>query len=535
MVWALSTNPFAIDGKVLYEPPMRVGDLVQMPQLGLRVLAGEAHLDREIRWVHVTDLPDPERYLRGGELILTNGLWRATGTDAELFVAALARCHIAALGQAVYETDGTPADLIDACRRHDVVLLEVPDRPFMDISEAVINQIIRDRSAMATHLARVEQSAVWRLGRGEGPQGILRALHHAQGIACWVADRTARVVAAVGQAPAPKEVEAVWHAAMSSPSSGGRAELSTGRTVLRIRATPGRPDQVDGILAYGDGHPDAVAQADLDLAGDLLGQELAHRAAVRQAERQYAGELLALAAQDALSAVETAARLRGLHLDPQHDLVVVAATPSDGSRHRSDARADGVEAMLRLGGLSSVIVAVSGESVYGVAALPAGVDETIVDRTALVTLTKLAGPDVAVGVAHGQVGHLRRVVTEASHAAAIAAMAPESPSLSRSQETGSHLLLLALHSDDVRGAFITSVLGPIHSYDTERSAHLVESLIAFLESGCSWQRAAARLHVHVNTVRYRIRRVEQLTGRDLDSMNDRVDLHLAIQAANLTA
>jgi hypothetical protein len=514
---------------------MRVGELVQMAQLGLRVLAGEAHLDREIRWVHVTDLPDPERYLRGGELILTNGLWRATGADAERFVAALARCDVAALGLAVYEADGTPAELIDACRRHHVVLLEVPDRPFMDISEAVINQVIRDRSATATHLARVEQSAVWRLGRGEGPQGILRALHHAQGVDCWVADRTARVVAAVGQAPAPKEVEAVWRAVINSPSSGGRAELSSEGTVLRIRATPGRPDQVDGILVYRDGDPDSVAQADLDLAGDLLGQELAHRAAVRQAERQYTGELLALAAQDALSAAETAARLHGLHLDPQHDFVVVAATPRAGSRDRLAARADGVEAMLRLRGLSSVIVAVSGESVHGVAVLPGGVDDTIVDRAALVPLTKLTGPDVAVGVAHGRGADLRRVVTEASYAASVAAMAPESPSLARSRETGSHLLLLALHSDEVRGAFITSVLGPVHSYDTERSAQLLESLTAFLESGGSWQSTAARLGVHVNTVRYRIRRVEQLTGRDLSSINDRVDLHLAIQATHLTA
>ena len=186
--------------------------------------------------------------------------------------------------------------------------------------------------------------------------------------------------------------------------------------------------------------------------------------------------------------------------------------------------------MLRLRGLSLVIVAVSGETVHGVAALPAGVDDTILDRAALGALTKLAGPDVAVGVAHGRGGHLRRVVTEASHAASIAAMAPDSPSLARSRETGSHLLLLALHSDEVRSAFITSVLGPIHNYDTERSAHLLESLTTFLDSGGSWQSTAARLGVHVNTVRYRMRRVEQLTGRDLNSMKDRVDLYLAIQA-----
>jgi sugar diacid utilization regulator len=348
-----------------------------------------------------------------------------------------------------------------------------------------------------------------------------------------VVDRTARVIAAVGQAPEPVEVKAVWHAAMQTPPSNERAMLGPGGNVLRIRATAERPGQVDGILAYRMDDRDPVAQGDLDLAGDLLGQELAHRAAVRRAERRYAGELLALAAQDALSAAETSARLQALHLDPRHDLVVVAATAADGGADLSEALADGVEATLRLRGLSSVIIAVSDGAVRAVAALPAGADDTIIDRAALVPLTRLAGPNVAVGVAHGSGGHLRRVITEADHAVSIAAMAPDMPSLARSRETGSHLLLLALHSDEIRRAFVTSVLGPLHSYDSERSTHLLDSLTTFLESGCSWQSTAARLGVHVNTVRYRIRRVEQLTSRDLDSMDDRIDLHLAIKAADL--
>ena len=54
----------------------------------------------------------------------------------------------------------------------------------------------------------------------------------------------------------------------------------------------------------------------------------------------------------------------------------------------------------------------------------------------------------------------------------------------------------------------------------------------FLETGGRWQETADLLHVHVNTLRNRLERVESLTGRRLDSTPDRVDLWLALQASN---
>jgi DNA-binding PucR family transcriptional regulator len=314
---------------------------------------------------------------------------------------------------------------------------------------------------------------------------------------------------------------------------GGAPATDAGLSVLRLRATPEHPEQVDGVLAYANPSPDPLERADLDLAGDLLGQELAHRSAVRDAERRFAGELVALAAQDALSPTETSARLRALRLDPQRSLVVAAIEVDPSEPDGVIDSADGLEAMLRLKGLAPVIVAALDGSVHGIAPLPPGADDSIVDEDALTTLTTLAGPEVAVGVAHGSARELRRLVTEAGHAAAVAALRPGAPSLARSQDTGSHLLLLALHSDEIRRAFVTGVLAPITRYDAERSAELLRSLSTFLESGCSWQAAATALHVHVNTLRYRISRVEQLTGRDLGTISDRVDLYLAIQAQRL--
>jgi PucR family transcriptional regulator, purine catabolism regulatory protein len=56
-------------------------------------------------------------------------------------------------------------------------------------------------------------------------------------------------------------------------------------------------------------------------------------------------------------------------------------------------------------------------------------------------------------------------------------------------------------------------------------------LEAFISSGGRWAQTAEHLHVHVNTLRHRLARVEELTGRRLESADDRVDFHLALRAA----
>ena len=98
-----------------------------------------------------------------------------------------------------------------------------------------------------------------------------------------------------------------------------------------------------------------------------------------------------------------------------------------------------------------------------------------------------------------------------------------------SVDMASHVLLLAGVGPDARQSFRSLLLGPLIEYDRAHHANLVRTLDAFLRSSGSWQRCAGEMHVHVNTVRYRLERVEQLTGRDLSRFEDRVDFFLALQ------
>jgi PucR C-terminal helix-turn-helix domain len=72
-----------------------------------------------------------------------------------------------------------------------------------------------------------------------------------------------------------------------------------------------------------------------------------------------------------------------------------------------------------------------------------------------------------------------------------------------------------------------TILGDAVQDDTASAAHLFAARI--LACSCSWNACAVKMYVHVNTVRYRIRRIEELTGRDLSCLDDQVNFFLALR------
>ncbi|AXG81051.1 PucR family transcriptional regulator [Streptomyces paludis] len=135
------------------------------------------------------------------------------------------------------------------------------------------------------------------------------------------------------------------------------------------------------------------------------------------------------------------------------------------------------------------------------------------------------GVSAAVHSAEG----LRGALEEARHARRVAAARPGRVCAADHHELASHVLLLPFVPDDVRRAFTARLLDPLRAYDRRHRAELIPTLEAFLDCDGSWTRCAARLHLHVNTLRYRVGRIEQLTGRDLSRLEDKLDFFLALR------
>jgi len=102
------------------------------------------------------------------------------------------------------------------------------------------------------------------------------------------------------------------------------------------------------------------------------------------------------------------------------------------------------------------------------------------------------------------------------------------------QDLGSFQLLLSLQDEEALRLFCDSILGPIEAGDGHYGGELMRSLEAFIEENGQWERAARRLYCHRHTLRYRIRRVEELTGRSLSSARDRIEFWLALRGREIT-
>ena len=109
------------------------------------------------------------------------------------------------------------------------------------------------------------------------------------------------------------------------------------------------------------------------------------------------------------------------------------------------------------------------------------------------------------------------------------------PEVASWRDLGAFTLLLSIQDDDALALYCDSVLGPIEEGDEEYGGELLRSLEAFIEQNGQWERAAREVYCHRHTLRYRMRKVEELTGRDLSRAHDRIEFWLALRARELVS
>jgi purine catabolism regulator len=109
----------------------------------------------------------------------------------------------------------------------------------------------------------------------------------------------------------------------------------------------------------------------------------------------------------------------------------------------------------------------------------------------------------------------------------------DAPEVASHEDLGAFQLLLSLQDDDALSSYCRSVLGPIEQGEGDYGEELVRSLDVFIEHNGHWEKAAAALYCHRHTLRYRIRRIEQLTGRDFSNARDRIEFWLALRGREL--
>ncbi|MDP9135364.1 MAG: PucR family transcriptional regulator ligand-binding domain-containing protein, partial [Actinomycetota bacterium] len=124
---------------------LTVRDLVD--ELGLPLLSGEDAAEAPVRWVHISELPDPTPWLSGGEMILTNGLQLTTDKRQREFARLLCDHHLAGVGFGTgFTHDKVPEPLLEEARTLGLPVFEIPyELPFIAITEKAFGRLVNEQ------------------------------------------------------------------------------------------------------------------------------------------------------------------------------------------------------------------------------------------------------------------------------------------------------------------------------------------------------------------------------------------------------
>ncbi len=284
--------------------------------------------------------------------------------------------------------------------------------------------------------------------------------------------------------------------------------------------------RVEAFLALGK--REALTQFDRIVSSHalaLLSIELSKARAVAEAERRMKGDLLDQLLSGTIGPGEARSNLERLGFDVQRPVTGVALA-GDEAPDRLVLLCE--EVLAQAGGpflagtreeLTLAVVQPAG------AGFLQGLREAVAARATGVVQAG-AGSLVALG-------DLVQGVREARYALQVCRT--EGRLQAEFTDLGTYQLLLSLQEPAALRTFADSVLGPLDRYDEVHGGELIPSLRAFLDRNARWETAAGELFVHRHTLRYRMRKVEELTGRDLASARDRMEFFLAIRARELLA
>jgi purine catabolism regulator len=500
--------------------PITIRELIAVPHLRLQLLAGSSGANREVSWAHASELPDPSEWLEPGVLVMTTGLGLPGEPEAQgAYVERLASANLGGLligeqaDERVYAPELSARLRAVADERSFPVLLMPYELPFADVARVVAEANHGEEHARVGQALRIYDTVRLVIGTSSGRELIDR-LGAVVNCELHVIDPTtgAPVFADAGEPLLldHSAFEQIFEKLFDRSSPGPAVVRVTGgpQRVVALAVPASRPAALVAVSRSED-PPDHFI---LRHVAAVAAMEVEKLRAEREGQRRSGAELLADLIDDHYDEDVAERLLARRDLSAKPWMVAAFASAAAGADSDLHLRLEerGVPHLLsRRAGTSVVLMAHSDRGIRTVvqeAGSPVGLSDPV-RRTSRVADAHRE----AVWALRGAQATGSGVVRYGEDAA--------SPFLPRDR--------------DESWAIVRQILGPLLEYDAEHNAPLVASLRTYLARNRSLKESSEALHVHKQTVVYRMRRVEELTGRRLGRIQDIVDFWLALRALDL--
>jgi purine catabolism regulator len=493
-----------------------VRELAGIPDFRTRVLAGRRGLEREIAWAHVCELPDPTEWLSEGELLMTVGYpIPHEPNDQAAFVEQMAEVGLSGIliCDQAYAPELSDA-MLDAADRHSFpVLLTAYEVPFTSISRTVGEANRSAEHARLLQVLRVYEMARLAMGGASGAMLFDRLGKMLDCELFVLHPRSGRSLLA-SHPPVPEEIATALTQELVCRSEPMPA-------ILRLRAAPrpaaallvpaSRPAVLVAVANNGD-LPDLSI---LHHVTALAALEVEKLVAEYERKRRLGSELLAGLIDGRISADSAAHMLADRRLS-EGTMVLSCCIGEGETGEHSD-----LHLRLEDRGVPHLLL----RRAPVLTALLPDTSESILAFREEIDLSFPIGLSDPIGTVSR--------VPDAYREAQWALQGAESAGKSLSRHGEDALSPFLPRNLSEAESVVREVLGPLLDYDATHDSQLVASLRTFLGHNRSWRKAAESLHVHKQTLVYRMRRVEELTGRRLDQTGDVAELWLALRAAEI--
>lgn len=511
-----------------------------LDELDLGLAAGASGAGAPVRWVHISELQDPTPWLSGGELMLTTGIPLDTAAKQRSFVRILADRNLAGLGFGTgFSHAELPKALVEEAKKRDFPLFEVPySTPFIAITEKAFARLVNEQYEVLQRGIAVQRRLERLVLEERGLEEIAATISSAVGGTVAILDGRGERLAGRGfrrqlsaEAIAGIRREALGHAGDGHPFVPSHPSVA-GRALAHPVISPGGgAPQAWVVIVRDSGGLGDFERLILQQAVAVVALELMRRRVARETERRLAGDVVAAALGGAMDGSELRRRLEPFGIGDEAAVLVFALEAPASA-------AVALERALAAEDCSAVVAPFTAGSRELLCAV---VDASETDAVDIATAARRA-----LAAEHGNVraatsrtadpDSLRHAFHEARCALEATAFENGSaPEVASWRDLGAFTLLLSIQDDEALSLYCDSVLGPIERGDEEYGGELVRSLEAFIEQNGQWERAAREVYCHRHTLRYRMRKVEELTGRDLSRAHDRIEFWLALRARELVA
>jgi purine catabolism regulator len=499
-----------------------LGDLLAQDDLGLDLLVGgEQALARRVVGAHTIEIEHPATWLERDWIMLTTGVrLRNRAEQQRLLVSELQTAGAAALGFGVELVfKHVPSALLSEARARSFPVFAVPLRtPFREIVGAVNRAWVSSDVRALQRLSSMQLHLMDALGEEDPQRAVLARLASFVDATVLLFGADGTLEAATGEAP----VDAIWNAITVHPAALVEFQLDGWHTV----ATPvaaGRA--VAGWLAVASRRPrsaDRLTRPAARATAPVLAALARLRGVAREQERAIRGALLDQMVEPTPGhdPGTLAARAASLGIDLSVPARVVLIRRKDGRRIDLNDVWSRLERRLDESALRHLVSRRPG----AVVALVQGDGDRL--HAAIAGLVK-EQPGIAAGIGRPltEFDAARHSLRDAEIAVKRVAQHPHDRLLDFADFDLGTLVVSESPADRIQPK-VDECLGVLRSNPALHAA-----LIFYFQHGMDVMRAAEAMHVHHNTLRYRLMRVEQLMGRPLKDPATIASLYIALAAA----